>query len=422
MAKSKKKKTRRNVSRGVAHIKSTFNNTIVTITDTNGDTLCFASAGTVGFKGSRKSTPFAAQRAAEVAAEKGDQVRPARNRGPRQGARLRPRIGHHRPAIRRADRQGHRGRDAAAAQRLQAPQETPCVDDFGRPKPYDFGYGLRDMRVPCPKCGAPTEVLPYNLGRQIKCYECQSSLAVDSEGKVSLAVSGREPAPSRRSEPMADYGTGSTGGGGGGLAVVGNILFTIGTLVVITFLFLPLIDVVNLMSLRGPINMEVRKERRKLAEDRRDNKKDLKKVNDELSKMAFGKEDNTRRMELEKKRDSLNEKKQELDEKHNERFEAEARASTSASEDKYDEAEVSVIKRRPYYTMGMMAGFFFVAGGAICYLCLPGMRRRRCALGSAAVRLFGPHYRQRRLFGNNQFWIWPNLIEWPLAAFGQGQE
>src|SRR6202163_3182007 len=70
MAKSKKKKARRNVSRGVAHIKSTFNTTIVTITDTTGDTLCFASAGTVGFKGSRKSTPFAAQRAAEIAAER----------------------------------------------------------------------------------------------------------------------------------------------------------------------------------------------------------------------------------------------------------------------------------------------------------------------------------------------------------------
>ena len=70
VAKSNKKKTRRNVSRGVAHVKSTFNNTIVTITDTNGDALCFASAGTVGFKGSRKSTPFAAQRAAEVCADK----------------------------------------------------------------------------------------------------------------------------------------------------------------------------------------------------------------------------------------------------------------------------------------------------------------------------------------------------------------
>src|SRR5688500_18537142 len=70
MSKSKKRKTRRNVSRGVDHIKYTFNNTIVTITDTNGDTLCFASAVTAGFKGSRQSTPLAAQRAAETAADK----------------------------------------------------------------------------------------------------------------------------------------------------------------------------------------------------------------------------------------------------------------------------------------------------------------------------------------------------------------
>ena len=70
MAKNKKKKTRRNVSKGVAHIQSTFNNTIVTITDPQGDTLCQSSGGAVGFKGSRKSTPFAAQRAAEEAAGK----------------------------------------------------------------------------------------------------------------------------------------------------------------------------------------------------------------------------------------------------------------------------------------------------------------------------------------------------------------
>ena len=71
MAKTKtRKKVRRNVSRGVAHIKATFNNTTVTITDQNGDVLCWATAGTVGFKGSRKSTPFAAQRAAEICAER----------------------------------------------------------------------------------------------------------------------------------------------------------------------------------------------------------------------------------------------------------------------------------------------------------------------------------------------------------------
>ena len=63
-----KKKLRKGVTRGVAHIKATFNNTMVTITDTNGETLSWASAGTVGFKGARKSTPFAAGRAAEKAA------------------------------------------------------------------------------------------------------------------------------------------------------------------------------------------------------------------------------------------------------------------------------------------------------------------------------------------------------------------
>ena len=63
--KSSSRRTRRSVSRGIAHINSTFNNTTVTITDTEGDTICWNSAGTVGFKGSRKSTPFAAQRAAE---------------------------------------------------------------------------------------------------------------------------------------------------------------------------------------------------------------------------------------------------------------------------------------------------------------------------------------------------------------------
>jgi len=70
VAKSKRRKTRRNVTVGVAHIKATFNNTTVTITDTKGDTLCWSSAGTSGFKGSRKSTPFAGQLAAQQAAEK----------------------------------------------------------------------------------------------------------------------------------------------------------------------------------------------------------------------------------------------------------------------------------------------------------------------------------------------------------------
>jgi small subunit ribosomal protein S11 len=65
-----KKKERKNVTYGMAHIKSSFNNTIITFTDLQGNTLSWASSGNVGFKGSRKSTPFAAQLAAEAAAKR----------------------------------------------------------------------------------------------------------------------------------------------------------------------------------------------------------------------------------------------------------------------------------------------------------------------------------------------------------------
>ena len=66
----KKKKVKKNVQTGVAHIQSTFNNTVISITDVGGDTLAWASAGQQGFKGSRKSTPFASQMAAEECAKK----------------------------------------------------------------------------------------------------------------------------------------------------------------------------------------------------------------------------------------------------------------------------------------------------------------------------------------------------------------
>ena len=64
-----KRKERKNIDKGVAHIQSTFNNTIVTITDMNGNAISWASAGGMGFRGSRKSTPFAAQIAADTAAK-----------------------------------------------------------------------------------------------------------------------------------------------------------------------------------------------------------------------------------------------------------------------------------------------------------------------------------------------------------------
>ena len=64
-----KRRERKNIEKGAAHIRSSFNNTIVTITDLNGNALSWASSGEMGFRGSRKSTPFAAQTAAEVAAK-----------------------------------------------------------------------------------------------------------------------------------------------------------------------------------------------------------------------------------------------------------------------------------------------------------------------------------------------------------------
>ncbi|MDR1253919.1 MAG: 30S ribosomal protein S11 [Oscillospiraceae bacterium] len=65
----RKRRDRKNIERGMAHIQSTFNNTIVTITDVKGNAVAWASSGELGFKGSRKSTPFAAQSAAETAAK-----------------------------------------------------------------------------------------------------------------------------------------------------------------------------------------------------------------------------------------------------------------------------------------------------------------------------------------------------------------
>lgn len=67
--KSRRKKERKNVEHGAAHIKSTFNNSIITLTDAVGNALTWSSAGSLGFRGSRKSTPFAAQMAAETAAQ-----------------------------------------------------------------------------------------------------------------------------------------------------------------------------------------------------------------------------------------------------------------------------------------------------------------------------------------------------------------
>src|SRR5215471_13724684 len=94
-----KKKVKKNIAAGIAHIQSTFNNTVVTITDINGNAVAWSSAGARGFKGSRKSTPFAAQLAAEEAARRAQEHAPC-------------------AADRRLQGDAHPGRHADSAQRL----------------------------------------------------------------------------------------------------------------------------------------------------------------------------------------------------------------------------------------------------------------------------------------------------------------
>lgn len=120
-----RRKERKNVAHGQAHIKSTFNNTIVSITDPTGAVISWASAGQVGFKGSRKSTPFAAQLAAEAAARR------AMDHGMRKvdvfvkGPRLRPGDRHPFAAGRRAGGRADLRRHPAAAQRVPSAEASP---------------------------------------------------------------------------------------------------------------------------------------------------------------------------------------------------------------------------------------------------------------------------------------------------------
>ena len=86
----RRRRERKNIERGAAHIQSTFNNTIVTITDTQGNAVSWASSGELGFRGSRKSTPFAAQTAAETAAKHGNGAWHEDRGSVREGPRRRP--------------------------------------------------------------------------------------------------------------------------------------------------------------------------------------------------------------------------------------------------------------------------------------------------------------------------------------------
>ena len=118
-----KRSERKNIAVGAAHIKSTFNNTIVSITDPQGNVISWQSAGTVGFKGSRKSTPFAAQMAAEAAAKT------AMEHGLRKVAVFVKGPGSGRSAGRRPRDRQHPGLHTHSAQRLPSAQASSRVTE-----------------------------------------------------------------------------------------------------------------------------------------------------------------------------------------------------------------------------------------------------------------------------------------------------
>ncbi len=121
-----RKKEKKNIAVGVAHVAATFNNTIITITDGAGNAISWSSAGMMGFKGSRKSTPYAAQVAGRGCRQEGDGSRHAHARSRGLGSRFGPRVGAAGAAVGGSDGHLDPRRDADSAQWLpsaQAPRE-----------------------------------------------------------------------------------------------------------------------------------------------------------------------------------------------------------------------------------------------------------------------------------------------------------
>ena len=123
----KKRGEKRIVHHGFAHIQASFNNTIITITDPEGNVVAWSSAGGIGFKGSRKGTPFAATQAAIAAGQRGEGVRHAQRRSAGQGTGRRPRVGDSRAADDRHRREVDPRRHADSAQRLPAAEAATSV-------------------------------------------------------------------------------------------------------------------------------------------------------------------------------------------------------------------------------------------------------------------------------------------------------
>ena len=124
-----KKRERKNVPYGLAHIQASFNNTIVTITDGQGNTLSWKSSGSLGFRGSRKGTPFAAQQAAIERRQSGARSRSALGRCACQRSGFGPRVGHPCAGCRRHRGAVHSRRHAGSAQRLPSAEAPPRVSD-----------------------------------------------------------------------------------------------------------------------------------------------------------------------------------------------------------------------------------------------------------------------------------------------------
>ena len=122
-----KSKEKKNIVQGVVHIQSTFNNTIVTITDVRGDAVSWSSAGAIGFKGTKKGTPFAAQLAADNAARKAMENGTATRRGFRSWTRIGTRDGYPNASGCRARGVDHQGCDADPAQRLSRAETATRV-------------------------------------------------------------------------------------------------------------------------------------------------------------------------------------------------------------------------------------------------------------------------------------------------------
>ncbi len=134
-----RKKVKKNVAEGIAHIHASFNNTIITITDRQGNALSWATSGGAGFKGSRKSTPFAAQVAAEKAGPRRGRMRREEPRGPDQGSRPRPRIRRARAERARHEDHEHFGRHADSAQRLPSAEAAPDLMRLAPHTRFSFG-------------------------------------------------------------------------------------------------------------------------------------------------------------------------------------------------------------------------------------------------------------------------------------------